>query len=153
MGRIDDKGFLKVTDRLKELIITAGGENIPPQVLESKLKAIPVVNQVVVIGDRRKYVSALLTLDPAKVTLAAEEAGSRAMSVDEAISCERFRAYLQAQVDAVNATLPRSWTIKRFVVLPRELSIENGELTPTMKLKRRVIKVNYEKEIEGMYAG
>jgi long-chain acyl-CoA synthetase len=152
VGRIDDKGFLKVTDRLKELIITAGGENIPPQVLESKLKAIPIINQVVVIGDRRKYVSALLTLDPAKVALAVEEAGSRATNIDEAAACERFKAYLQARVDAVNATLPRSWTIKRFVVLPKELSIENGELTPTMKLKRRVIKANYAGEIEGMYA-
>jgi len=152
VGRIDDKGFLKVTDRLKELIITAGGENIPPQVLESKLKAISIINQVVVIGDRRKYVSALLTLDPAKVALAAEEAGSRAMSVDEAATCVRFKAYLQVRVDAVNATLPRSWTIKRFVILPKELSIENGELTPTMKLKRRVIKDNYIREIEGMYA-
>jgi long-subunit acyl-CoA synthetase (AMP-forming) len=64
----------------------------------------------------------------------------------------RFKAYLQARVDAVNATLPRSWTIKRFVILPKELSIENGELTPTMKLKRRVIKDNYIREIEGMYA-
>ncbi|BBO77619.1 fatty-acid--CoA ligase [Desulfosarcina widdelii] len=152
VGRIDDKGFLKVTDRLKELIITAGGENIPPQVLESKLKAIPIINQVVVIGDRRKYVSALLTLDPAKVALAAEEAGSRATDIDGAVSCERFKAYLQVRVDAVNATLPRSWTIKRFVVLPKDLSIENGELTPTMKLKRRVIKANYAGEIEGMYA-
>ncbi|WP_319523412.1 AMP-binding protein [uncultured Desulfosarcina sp.] len=153
VGRIDDKGFLKVTDRMKELIITAGGENIPPQVLESKLKAIPVINQVVVIGDRRKYVSALLTLDPAKVVLTAEEAGSPATSVDEAAACERFKAYLQARVDAVNATLPRPWTIKRFVVLPKELSIENGELTPTMKLKRRIIKANYAEEIDGMYAG
>ena len=153
VGEIDGKGFLKVTDRLKELIITAGGENIPPQALESKLKAIPVVNQVVVIGDRRKYVGALLTLDPARIELTAAEAGSRAADAAQAAACEKFNAYLQKQVDVVNATLPRSWTIKKFVILPEELSIEKGELTPTMKLKRRVIKANYAREIESMYAG
>ncbi len=151
VGEIDEVGFLKVTDRLKELIITAGGENIPPQVLESKLKAIPVINQVVVVGDRRKYVSALLTLDTAKLELAAEDAGSRAKDAAGATVCETFKAYLQRQVDAVNTTLPRPWTIKQFTILPEELSVEKGELTPTMKLKRRVIKANYAREIESMY--
>ena len=152
VGEIDEQGFLKVTDRIKELIITAGGENISPQALESKLKAIPIINQVVAIGDRRKYVAALLTLDPAKIELAAAEAGSKATDTSAAASCSAFRTYLQRQVDAVNATLPRSWTIKKFVVLPNELSVEKGELTPTMKLKRRVIKANYATEIESMYA-
>ena len=151
VGEIDEEGFLKVTDRIKELIITAGGENISPQALESKLKAIPIINQVVAIGDRRKYVSALLTLDPAKIALAAAEAGSRATDAAQAASCEAFNRHLKQQVDAVNATLPRSWTIKKFVILPGELSIEKGELTPTMKLKRRVIKANYTREIESMY--
>jgi long-subunit acyl-CoA synthetase (AMP-forming) len=152
VGEIDAQGFLKVTDRMKELIITAGGENIPPQVLESKMKAIPVVNQVVVIGDRRKYVSALLTLDPAKIPLAAREAGSRAGDAAGAAGCGIFKDYLQQQMETVNATLPRSWTIKKFVILPEELSIARDELTPTMKLKRRVIKANYAEEIERMYA-
>ncbi len=151
VGEIDKVGFLKVTDRMKELIITAGGENIPPQVLESKLKAIPVINQVVVIGDRRKYVSALLTLDPEKLELFAIEAGSGARDAANAAACDTFKAYLQGHVDAVNTTLPRSWTIKKFVILPEELSIEKGELTPTMKLKRRIIKANYAREIENIY--
>ena len=151
VGEYDDTGFLKVTDRMKELIITAGGENIPPQVLESRLKAIPVINQVVVIGDRRKYVSALLTLDPEKIELAAIEIGSSARTPSDAAVCDTFRAYLQRHVDAVNTSLPRSWTIKKFVILPEELSIEKGELTPTMKLKRRVIKANYASEIDNMY--
>ena len=136
---------------MKELIITAGGENIPPQVLESKLKSIPVINQVVVVGDRRKYVSALLTLDPARIDQAAADAGSSAKDVAGASVCKAFTAYLQRQVDAANATLPRPWTIKKFLILPEELSIEKGELTPTMKLKRRVIKANYHREIESMY--
>ena len=151
VGEIDDQGFLKVTDRIKELIITAGGENISPQALESKLKAIPVINQVVAIGDRRKYVAALVTLHADKIGLAAEEAGSHAADAGQAASCDIFHAYLQKHVDTVNATLPRSWTIKKFVILPDELSVEKGELTPTLKLKRRVIKTNYAREIESMY--
>ncbi|MDJ0722204.1 MAG: AMP-binding protein [Desulfobacterales bacterium] len=152
VGEIDAAGFLKVTDRMKELIITAGGENIPPQVLESKMKAIPVINQVVIVGDRRKFISALLTLDPAKIAQFAEESGSRAGDSAAAAGCAAFRRHLQGQVDAVNATLPQSWTIKKFVILPEELSVARDELTPTMKLKRRIILANYAAEIENMYA-
>jgi long-subunit acyl-CoA synthetase (AMP-forming) len=152
VGMIDDKGFLKITDRMKELIITAGGENVPPQVLEGKYKAIPVLSQVVVIGDRRKHMAALLTLDPTKIEPAAAEAGSTAVSADEAAVCPQFRAYLQARIDQVNATLPRAWGIKKFVVLTEELSIDGGELTPTMKLKRRVVHSKYAQQIESMYA-
>ncbi len=152
VGLIDDKGFLKITDRMKELIITAGGENVPPQVLEGKYKAIPVLSQVVVIGDRRKHMAALLTLDPTKIEPAAMEAGSKAVSADEAAACPQFRSYLQARIDQINGTLPRAWGIKKFVVLPEELSIDGGELTPTMKLKRRVVHSKYAQQIESMYA-
>jgi len=125
VGQIDDKGFLQITDRKKELLITSGGENIAPQVLEGQLKAIPVISQVVVIGDQRKYVTALFALDP--------------------------EAHFQSQLDGVNATLARVQTIKKFVILPEELSIEGGELTPTMKLKRRIVNEKYAAEIESMY--
>ncbi|MGD9331436.1 MAG: AMP-binding protein [Desulfobacterales bacterium] len=152
VGEIDDKGFLKITDRMKELIITAGGENVPPQVLEGKYKAIPVLNQVVAIGDRRKHMAALFTLDAAKIETTAAEAGSQASTIADAAACPRFLAYLQTQVDAINASLPRAWGIKKFVVLPEELSVEGGELTPTMKLKRRVVHHKYAREIESMYA-
>ncbi len=148
---IIDNGFLKITDRKKELIITAGGENIAPQVLEGRLKAIPVVNQVVVIGDRRKYMSALFTLDPDKLDAEIEAAGSPAKNMEEAAKCEKFKAHLQKQVEAVNATLARVQAIKKFVIIPEEFSTEGGELTPTMKLKRRVINEKYAKEIESMY--
>jgi long-subunit acyl-CoA synthetase (AMP-forming) len=151
VGQIDDKGFLKITDRKKELIITAGGENIAPQVLEGKLKAIPVVSQVVVIGDRRKFLSALFTLDPEKIEQEAALAGSPAKDTLAASTCEKFKAHIQKQVDEVNTTLARVQTIKKFVILPEELSIEGEELTPTMKLKRRIVNKKYEEEIEGMY--
>jgi long-subunit acyl-CoA synthetase (AMP-forming) len=152
VGAMDDKGFLKITDRMKELIITAGGENVPPQVLEGKYKAIAALNQVVVVGDRRKHTAALFTLDPGQIAATAMQAGSTATTMAEAAACSRFKAYLQDQVDQVNATLPRAWGIKKFVLLPDELSIEGGELTPTMKLKRRVIYAKYAKEIEMLYA-
>jgi long-subunit acyl-CoA synthetase (AMP-forming) len=152
VGVIDDKGFLKITDRMKELIITAGGENVPPQVLEGKYKSIAVLNQVVVVGDRRKHMAALFTLDPVKIEPTAAVAGSKAATAAEALACPQFQAYLQEEVDRVNATLPRAWGIKKFVVLPEELSIEGGELTPTMKLKRRVVFSKYANEIESMYA-
>ena len=151
VGQIDHRGFLKITDRKKELIITAGGENIPPQLIEGKLKGIPVISQAVVIGDRRPYLTALFTLDPEKIESEAVIAGSPAKNAADAAQCEKFRAYLQAKVDAVNKTLARVQTIKKFVILPQELSIEGEELTPTMKLKRRIVNEKYAREIESMY--
>jgi len=151
VGKIDDRKFLKITDRKKELIITAGGENIPPQVLEGKLKAIPVISQAVVIGDRRKFMTALFTLDPEKVASAAAEAGSPAKTSAEASKCKKFNAYIQGKVEEINKSLARVQAIKKFMILPQELSIEGNELTPTMKLKRRIVNEKYAKEIESMY--
>jgi long-subunit acyl-CoA synthetase (AMP-forming) len=152
VGQIDDKGFLQITDRKKELLITAGGENIAPQILEGKLKAIPAISQVVVIGDRRKYLTAIFALDSEKVATEAAAAGSAARDSKAASECDTFRAYIQKQLDGVNATLARVQTIKKFVLLPEELSIEGGELTPTMKLKRRIVNEKYAAKIESMYA-
>ena len=151
VGEIDDKGFLKITDRKKELIITAGGENIPPAVLEAELKKNPAVANVVVIGDRRKYITALFTLDSEKLSQELEAARSSAKNVAEAARCEKFRAYFQKKLDEVNSTFAGVQTIKKFTILPNEFSVEGDELTPTMKLKRRIINTKYAKEIESMY--
>ncbi|HYN23284.1 MAG TPA: AMP-binding protein [Thermoanaerobaculia bacterium] len=152
IGELDAEGFLRITDRKKDLIITSGGKNIGPQILEGKLKQIPVVSQAVVIGDRRNYLVALLALDPLRAPLEAEAAGSPHREPKDLAGCEIFRKHLEKQVEGVNQTLARYETIKRFAVLPRELSIEDGELTPTMKLKRRVILQSYAEEIERLYA-
>ncbi len=152
VGNIDDTGFLKITDRKKELLITSGGENIAPQILEGKLKSIPVVSQVVVVGDKRKYITALFTLDPDKVIQEAAAANSSAQDAGQAATCESFKKHLQKQVDKVNSTLARVQTVKKFVILGEEFSIEGDELTPTMKLKRRIIHKKYERDIESMYA-
>ena len=151
VGKIDEKGFLKITDRKKELIITAGGENISPQFLEGKLKSIPVVANAVVIGDRRKYMTALFTLIPENLDQELNKAGSPAKNMMEAAKCLKFRAYLQQQLDEVNATVSRVQAIKKFTILPDEFSVEGDELTPTMKLKRRIINTKYAKEIAEMY--
>jgi long-subunit acyl-CoA synthetase (AMP-forming) len=152
IGTVDKEGFVQITDRKKDLLITAGGENIAPQVLEGLLKGIPVVAQAVVVGDRRKFLAALLTLDPERVAEEAEAAGSPARTVTDAASCEVFQRHLRKQVDQVNASLARVQTIKKFTIIPQEFSIEGGELTPTMKVKRKVVGEKYRAQIEAMYA-
>lgn len=151
IGTLDRDGFLQITDRKKDLLITAGGENIAPQVLEGNLKAIPVIGQAVVVGDRQKYLAALVTLDPERVVAEAEACGSPARTVAEAARCEIFRRHVQTQIDAVNEKLARVQTIKKFVILPHELTIDGGELTPTMKVKRKVVNEKYKKEIASLY--
>jgi long-subunit acyl-CoA synthetase (AMP-forming) len=152
VGDIDADGFVKVTDRKKELLITSGGKNVAPAPVEARLKTIPGVAQAVLVGDRRSYCAALLTLDPERVASVATSAGSPARTVADARSCPAFRAYLQGQIDAMNATLARFESVRKFDVLPGEMTIEGGELTPTMKLKRRVIREKYKAEIEALYS-
>ena len=151
VGEIDDDGFLRITDRKKDLIITAGGENVAPQLVEGFLKAIPVVSQAVVIGDRQRYLAALITLDVARLVEDAAAIGSPARDPLAAASCEIFNAHVQRQIDAVNARLARVQTVKRFVIVADEFTVEGGELTPSMKIRRRVVAEKYAAEIERMF--
>jgi long-subunit acyl-CoA synthetase (AMP-forming) len=153
IGEFDADGFLKITDRKKDLLITAGGENIAPQVLEGRLKAITALSQAVVIGDRQKFLSALVTLDEAKLEDTVRQAGSSARSMDEAAADPKVHAWLMGQVEEINKTLARVQTIKKIKVLPAELSIEAGELTPTMKIKRKVVNTKYAGDIAAFYEG
>jgi len=151
VGDLDADGFLKITDRKKELIITSGGKNIAPAPLEARLKAIPGVAQAVVIGDQRNYMVALLTLDAERVAQVAAQVGSPARDVSAARDCTVFRQHLEREIQRVNASLARYEWVRRFTVLPGELTIAGGELTPTMKLKRRVIREKYAPAIEALY--
>ncbi len=151
VGEFDEQGFLRVTDRKKELLVTSGGKNVAPQPLETMLKQIPVVSQAVVVGDRRNYLAALFTLDPIRIQAEAQAAGSPARDSKSAAACPIFRRHLEKQVAAANEPLARYETIKRFVILPEEFSIAGGELTPTLKIKRRVIYEKYAEEIEELY--
>jgi long-chain acyl-CoA synthetase len=137
VGEIDGDGFLKITDRKKDLIITAGGKNIAPQNLENALKASRFVSQAIVVGDRRPYVTALLTLDEEEVAASGRDPLALAQEI----------------VDQVNEDRVRVEQIKKFVIVPREFSQEEGEVTPTLKLRRRVIHEHFAAEIEALYAG
>ncbi|MBL0170946.1 MAG: AMP-binding protein [Gemmatimonadaceae bacterium] len=151
VGSLDADGYLTITDRKKDLLITAGGENVAPQMIEAHLKSVPVVSQAVVIGDRRKYLVALLTLDPEKIATTAVEAGSDARDVVAAATCSAYTAWMQRRVDDVNRGLARVQTIKRFTIVPNEFTVDGGELTPTMKVRRKVINQRYADLIEAMY--
>jgi len=135
VGELDEDGWLKITDRKKDLIITAGGKNIAPQNLENALKASRFVSQAVIVGDRRPYVTALITLDPAEM----EVSGAAA------------QALVQEIVNEVNRDRVRVEQIKRFAILPRDFSQEEGELTPTLKLRRKVVHEHFAAEIERLY--
>jgi long-subunit acyl-CoA synthetase (AMP-forming) len=151
VGELDEAGYLKVTDRKKELLVTSGGKKTGPAVLEGRLKQLPAVAQAVVVGDGRNYLAALFTLDPLRVAQAAAEAGSPARDVANASCCPVFRSHLQRALEAANRHFARFETIKRFAVLQGEFTIGGGELTPTLKLKRRVIYEKYAAEIERLY--
>jgi long-chain acyl-CoA synthetase len=133
VGHIDEDGFLTITDRKKDILVTAGGKNVAPQNLESALKTHPLVSQALVVGDRRPYVAALITLVDGE-------------SPDEA------RPEVERLVEAVNAELSRFEQIKRYAILPRDFSAEEGEVTPTLKLKRRVCQEHFAAEIEALYS-
>ena len=150
LGRIDEDGFVYITGRKKDIIITAGGKNITPANLENGLKQNRYISQAVVIGDRRPYLVALITLDPEETPRFAEEHGLRPEDLPES---EEMRAEVQRVVDEVNAKVGRVEQIKKFVILPRDFTQETGELTPTLKVKRNVVNERSAAEIEALYAG
>jgi long-chain acyl-CoA synthetase len=152
IATIDADGFITITDRKKDIIVTAGGKNIAPQNLENDLKASKYVSQALVIGDRRPYVAALITLDPDAVPAWAREQGIDG-DLAELSRDERVRELIQGVVDAVNAERSRYEQIKRFSILPRDFTMDDGELTPTLKLKRRVVHDHFAGELEELYAG
>jgi long-subunit acyl-CoA synthetase (AMP-forming) len=152
IGEWDEQGYLRVVDRKKELIITAAGKNLSPANIEARLKQVPLVSQAVAIGDGRKYISALLTLD-------AEAAGAWARNHDidadpaTLASNEELIAEVQRGVDVANEELARVEQVKRFVILPADWEPGGDELTPTMKLKRKPIAEKYASQIEALYDG
>ena len=149
LGKIDKDGFFHIVGRKKEIIITAGGKNIAPKNIEAALKNIPLISQAVVIGDRRKFLSALVSLDEEESAQWATEHG---VSKDSINSNEQLNAYLDEQIQQhVNQKFARVEHIRKFTILPRELSIDDGELTPTLKIKRRIVNRNWAEEIDAMY--
>src|SRR6195952_4301736 len=149
LGRLDDDGFLYITGRKKDIIITAGGKNITPANLENGLKQNRWISQAVVIGDRRPYLVALITIDPDEVGAFAEQHGLSAAEVPES---EAMREEVQRAVDEVNERVGRVEQVKKFKILDHDLSQQTGELTPTLKVKRNVVNEKFADEVEKLYA-
>jgi long-chain acyl-CoA synthetase len=151
IGEFDKDGFLLITDRKKELFVTSGGKNIAPHPIELALTAKPYIDQVCLIGDAKKYISALIVPDFQELHRFSKHNGIPACSDKDLISSEQVKELIKKQVDEVNEKLPRYEQIKYYKVLDKPFSVETGELTPTMKLKRRIVFENFKDEIESMY--
>jgi long-chain acyl-CoA synthetase len=145
-------GCLRITDRKKDLIKTSGGKYVAPQLLETQFKAVcPYASQIVVHGDGRKYVTALITLDSDAMTTWAQANGMAGQRYEQVVTSPQARAMVAGYVDELNSRLNRWETVKRFEILPTELSVEDGSLTPSLKLKRRVVEKRYAPVLDGMY--
>jgi long-chain acyl-CoA synthetase len=152
IGSVDDRGFVTITDRKKDLFKTSGGKYIAPSTIETTFKGIcPYVSQFVVIGDGRNYASALITLDADAVTQWAAGNGLASKGYAEIVTSDQARAMVQGFVDQLNAGLNRWETIKRFTVLERDLTVDEGELTPSLKLRRKMVVERYGREIDALY--
>jgi long-chain acyl-CoA synthetase len=154
LGELDADGYLRITDRKKDLIKTSGGKYVAPSRIEGLFKSIcPYTSQVLVIGQARNYCTMLVTLDPdaiAKWTAGGPLAGR---PYPEVAAAPAVRDLIEGYVTELNSRLNRWETIKKFAVLPRDLSIEDGELTPSMKIKRRVVEKTFASQINALYAG
>ena len=151
IGDVDADGFVRITGRKKELLVTAAGKNVAPAPLEDCLRAHPLVSQAVVLGDQRPFISALVTIDEEAFADWANEHGLGHTTVGEAAGSDELRAVVGEAVAAANATVSRAESIREFVILPRDLTIEDGELTPTLKVRRSVVLARYEAAIGSIY--
>ncbi|HKQ61733.1 MAG TPA: long-chain fatty acid--CoA ligase [Candidatus Polarisedimenticolaceae bacterium] len=151
VGEIDAEGYLKITDRKKDLIVTAGGKNIAPQRIERVLRECPYIGQVVVCGDRRKYVSALIALDLENVRRWGRPHGLGEAPAERLAADPRVAELIAGEVERLNARLASYETVKRFRLVPRDFTVDSGELTPSMKVRRKAVLRNYQGLIEQMY--
>jgi long-chain acyl-CoA synthetase len=150
LAEIDAEGFVRITGRKKEILVTAGGKNVAPGLLEDRLRAHHLVGQCLVVGDGRPYVAALVTLDPESLAAWAERQGKKGSLATLARDPDVIAA-LQAAVDETNRTVSQAEWIRRFEVLPVEWSEETGELTPSLKLRRNVVLRRYRRQVDALY--
>ncbi|MFF1554740.1 AMP-dependent synthetase/ligase [Rhodococcus erythropolis] len=153
LGELDSDGYLSITGRKKDLLVTAGGKNVSPGPMEDRIRSHSIVSQAVVVGDGKTYITALLTVDPEVFEKwKAENGKPSGATVAELRDDKDLRAELQKAVDDANAAVSHAESIKKFVILDRDLTEEDGEMTATLKIKRNVVVDRFSKEIEGMYA-
>jgi long-chain acyl-CoA synthetase len=151
VGELDCDGYLKITDRKKDIIVTAGGKNITPQYIENKLKASPYINDAVVIGDKRKFLSCLIMIDEDNVVKYAQDNKIQFSTYRDLTQNIDIMKLIQKELDAVNETLSRVEQVKKFTILPKKLYEEDGEVTPTMKVKRKYVNEAFKDLIGAMY--
>ena len=151
IGELDDDGFLRITGRKKELIVTAAGKNVAPAPLEDRLRAHPLISQAVVVGDNRPFIAAMISLDEEAFQTWAAERGLAPATVSALADNPALVAELQSAIDDANRLVSRAESIRKFAVLPADLTVANGELTPTLKVRRSVVEKSYGHVIDGLY--
>ncbi len=151
IGKIDADGYVTITDRKKDLLVTSGGKNVAPQPIEARLKTSPLVAEAVLLGDGRRFIAALLLPDRPRLEERVRRAGNRVETLERLVARDDVRALYQGVIDEVNQELASFEQIKRFDLLSVELSIAGGELTPTMKVRRRVVAARWQDTIESLY--
>ena len=153
IGNLDERGFLRVTDRKKDLFKTSNGKHVAPSAIESIFQGVcPYASQLIVEGEGRTFVSALVTLDPDAMAGWASENDMTGVPYTELVGSPQVRVLIQDYIDQLNAKLNHWETVKKFIILEHDLSVDNGELTPSMKLKRKVVTEKYKKELDELYA-
>ena len=153
VGRIDNDGYVYIVDRMKDIIITAGGKNITPSEIENQLKFSPYITDAVVVGDRRPYLTCLVMIDHDNVTKFAQDNDVPFTNYTSLCHAREVVGLVGGEIEAVNAKFARAETIKKFRLIDQLLDPEDDELTPTQKLKRKVVNEKYAPLIEGMYGG
>ena len=151
MGLIDADGYLRITDRMKDIIITAGGKNITPSELENELKFSPYITDAVVIGDKLPYLTVIIMIDQENVEKFAQDHDVPFSNYASLTRTREVQELIQGEIDRVNAKFARVEQIKKFFLLDTQLTAEDEELTPTMKLKRKLVQQKYAAQIEAMY--
>jgi long-chain acyl-CoA synthetase len=152
LGDLDDDGYLKITGRKKEILVTAGGKNVAPAVLEDRLRAHPLVSQCIVVGDQKPFIAALVTLDAEMLPTWAKNNGLPALTLEQARSNDAVLTELQKAVDDANTAVSKAESIRKFAVLPSDFTEENGYLTPSLKLKRNLVMKDFHDDVEALYA-
>ena len=151
VGIIDNQGYVKITDRMKDIIITAGGKNITPSEIENQLKFSPYISDAVVIGDKRPFLTCLVMIDLENVEKFAQDRNIPFTNYASLCRAREVQDLIWAEIEKVNAKFARVETIKKFYLIETQLTAEDEELTPTMKLKRSFVNKKYAREIDAMY--
>ncbi len=152
VGELDTDGYLRITGRKKEILVTAGGKNVAPAALEDAMRAHPLISQCIVVGDQKPFIAALITIDAEMLPLWAENNGVGGISADRARTDPTVLAALQSAVDQANTQVSKAESIRKFHVLSGDFTEENGYLTPSLKLKRNLIMRDFEDDVEGLYS-